>query len=198
MLLSGIVGLLVMVRTLDFGVYWILAAIFLSIALAVPRLRPAGIVGCVILGVMLLWGVVQRVSNPPSQMELGRDQRGKPASPAAATVTFPLDQVMVEELRLAGGGAPFDFRGRVTNNSTDTRLKSVTFQLERRDCFTGALDPSGCEILWSDRQWVDIAVPPHENREFAIAIWAHGAATRARGTVKDQFKVVAAAAEPAR
>jgi hypothetical protein len=41
-------------------VYWILATIFIVIALVVPRLRPIGVVGCVILGAMLSWGVVQR------------------------------------------------------------------------------------------------------------------------------------------
>jgi hypothetical protein len=65
----------------------------------------------------------------------------------------------------------------------------------RRDCYEGALDPSGCVVLWQDRHWVSLSVPPEQTRDFATSVWMRGAAPRARGTLKDSFEVVAASGE---
>ena len=178
--------------------YWILAAIVLVITLTVPRLRPAGIVGCVVLGVMLSWGMIQRLTGGRQSDQETVEPRGRSASPAAASVAIPVDAVSTDELRLTGGGAPYEFRGRIVNNRTDIRLKSITFELIRRDCYEGALDPSGCAILWQDRQWVERSVPPGEARDFSVAIWMHGSVPRARGTTRDEFKVIAVTGEPTR
>lgn len=172
-------------------VYWILAAIVVLITLSVRKLRPAGIVGCVILGLMLAWGMVQRLRG----IDTGETERGKPVSPALDLQPIPIEQIQTESLQLTGGGAPFELRGKVSNQS-DLPLKSITVQIVRRDCYEGALDPSGCVVLWQDRHWIDVAVPPHEAREFEEAIWARGTAQRPRGTVKDEFKLVSAVGQP--
>src|SRR5687767_15542978 len=65
-------------------VYWILAAVFIVIALTRPRLRPLGVVGCIILGAMLAWGMVQRLRGEDPSQAPAAQQRGKPASPAVA------------------------------------------------------------------------------------------------------------------
>lgn len=49
--------------------------------------------------------------------------------------------IAVEDLRMTGGGAPFELRGRIVNNTSDTALKTVTIRLTRRDCYEGAVDP---------------------------------------------------------
>jgi hypothetical protein len=177
------------------SVYWILATIFIVIALSQPRLRPLGIVGCVVLGTMLAWGVVQRLrSEDPSQAPAAQ-QRGKPASPAAALRSVPLTMVAVENLRMSGGGAPFELRGHIENKTSDVLLRSVTIRVTRRDCYEGALDPSGCVKLWTDDHWIAIAVPSGQSRDFVEAIWMHGNAPRARGTVQDAFELIAATGE---
>lgn len=175
--------------------YWILATIFLVIALAVPRWRPIGIVGCVILGVMLAWGMIQRLrGNDPAQTQSAQ-QRGRPTSPATVSQSVPLDLIVAEDLQLSGGGAPFELKGRITNESRDVLLKSVTIRMTRRDCFEGALDPTGCAVLWQDQHWTAVAIPPGQTREFATSIWMRGAAPRPRGSAQDTFEVVAAAGE---
>lgn len=174
--------------------YWILATVFIVIALTRPRLRPLGIVGCVVLGLMLAWGVVQRLREDPERTSAAQ-QRGKPASPAAALHSVPLTMVAVEDLRLTGGGAPYELRGRITNKTADNTLRSVTIRLIRSDCYEGALDPSGCAKLWQDDHWIAIGVPASESREFVERIWAHGDAPRARGTLKDTFELIAATGE---
>jgi hypothetical protein len=171
-------------------VYWILAAILVIVALAIPRLRPAGVVGSVILGALLAWGVTQRLRGGSPELE-----RGRPASPAAQLQAVPIDLIDAQELRLTGGGAPFELRGRIVNRATDAQLKSVTIQLTRRDCYEGALAPGGCVVLWQDRHWIPVSVPPGEARDFAVSIWARGAAARPRGTVQDSFEVQAAQGE---
>src|SRR4051812_29524832 len=138
-------------------VYWIVAAIVVLITLSVPRLRPAGVVGCVILGLMLAWGMVQRLRG----MDAMTEERGKPVSPAINLQAVPTDRIQVSGLQLSGGGAPFELRGRVTNES-DLALRSVTVEIIRKDCYEGALDPSGCVLLWQDQHWTDLSVPPHE------------------------------------
>lgn len=174
-------------------VYWILATIFILIALAVPRLRPLGVIGCVILGAMLLWGVIGRLRGG-DESEPVTQERGKPTSPARVMQPIALDQVVVEGLQLTGGGAPFELSGRIENRS-DVVLRSVTVLVTRRDCYEGALDPSGCVVLWQDRHWVPLSVPSQETRDFSVSVWMHGAAPRSRGTLKDSFEIVAASGE---
>ena len=175
--------------------YWILATVFIVILLSQPRLRPLGIVGCVVLGTMLAWGVVQRLrSEDPSEAPAAQ-QRGKPSSPAAELRSVSLTMVAAENLRLSGQGAPFELRGRIANKTSDITLRSVTIRLTRRDCYEGTVDPSGCAKLWQDEHWIAIAVPAGQSRDFVEAIWMHGNAPRARGTVQDTFELIAAAGE---
>jgi hypothetical protein len=176
-------------------VYWILATVFIVIALANPRLRPLGIVGCVVLGAMLGWGMVQRLRGEDPAQTSAVQQRGKPASPASAPRTVPLSMVAADELRLSGSGAPFELRGRIDNKTSDTTLRSVTIRLVRRDCYEGAVDPSGCVKLWQDERWIALTVPAGQSRNFVDAIWMHGNAPRARGTVHDTFELIAATGE---
>jgi hypothetical protein len=176
-------------------VYWILATLFIVIALSQPRLRPLGIVGCVVLGTMLAWGIVQRLRNEDASQAAATQQRGKPASPAAELRSVPLTMVAAADLHLSGGGAPFELRGRIANNTRDVTLRSVTIRLIRRDCYQDAVDPSGCVKLWQDEHWIAVTVPAGQARDFVEAIWMHGNAPRARGTVQDTFELIAAAGE---
>ena len=123
-------------------------------------------------------------------------QRGRPSSPAAILQGIAPDQVLVENLQMTGGGAPFELRGRIENKS-DVLLKSITLLVTRRDCYEGALDPTGCAVLWQDRHWISIAIPPGEARDFSSSVWMRGAAPGVRGTVKDSFALVAASGEMA-
>ncbi len=173
--------------------YWILAAILLIVMLAVPRLRPIAIVGLVILGAMLAWGVFGRLRTADPDQQ---PARGRPTTPAAALSAFPVDQIQLENLRLGGGGAPFRLTGTVGNQSTNLLLKSMMLDITRRDCHEEALDPSGCTLLWQTRQWIDLAIPPEEARNIAISIWARGDATSAVGVVRDEFKIVTANGQP--
>ena len=47
-------------------------------------------------------------------------------------------------------------------------------------------------MLWQSRQWVELALNPHESREFASSFWTRGDVPRARGTVQDQFEFISA------
>jgi hypothetical protein len=176
-------------------VYWILAALVLLLTLAVPRLRPAGIIGCVILAGLLIWGMVQRWNVAPSR-GAPQQERGAPASPAAARVAIAPALVDLSEARLTGSGAPFELRGAIKNGSPDSQLRAFTIQIVRKDCHAGALDPSGCATLWQTRQWINVTVPPEQTRLFAVSIWAHSTIPRGRGTVQDEFTVVSATGEP--
>lgn len=174
--------------------YWILATIFILIALVVPRLRPVGVIGCVLLGAMLLWGVLDRLRGG-SQDEPPVQQRGRPTSPGTMMQPVAFDEIVVDQLELTGSGAPYELKGRIENKS-GTVLRSVTMLVTRRDCFEGALDPTGCVVQWQDRHWMPVSVPPGQTRDFATSVWMRGAAPRARGTLKDSFEVVAASGEP--
>jgi hypothetical protein len=175
--------------------YWILFAVFLVVAVTSPRLRPVGVVGCIVLGVLLGWGMVQRLRGAgPSQAPV-TETRGSPQSPAVQLRSVPVSLVTAENLRLTGSGAPFELRGRIVNHAADVALRSVTIRVTRRDCYEGALDPSGCVTLWTDDRWIALSVPPQSERDFADSIWARGSPQRARGTVHDDFEVIVAAGE---
>ena len=96
---------------------------------------------------------------------------------------------------MSGSGAPFELRGRIANSTTDVMLRSVTIRVTPRDCYEGAVDPSGCVKLWQDDHWIAIAVPARQARDFVDSIWMHGNAPRARGTVQDTFELIAATGE---
>lgn len=171
--------------------YWIIAAILVLVLFAVPRLRPAAIAGCIVLGALLTWGVVERLrGSDPAEPP----QRGRPTTPAVKLQALPIDQLRLSEVRLTGGGAPFRLTGRVANESS-LLLKSFMLDIKRHDCHAGALDPSGCTVLWSVRQWIDLSVPPGEQRDFAVSIWARGDAPSPLGTLRDEFEVIAANGE---
>jgi hypothetical protein len=175
-------------------VYWILAAILLLITFAVPRLRPLSIVGLVVLAALLGWGMIQRMRGPDVN-SADAPQRGQPSSPAAPLSVVPLELVELKDMKLSGGGAPFELRGRVANRASDLQLKSITILIIRRDCYEGALDPTGCTVLWQDRHWMPITAPPLEEREFSLSIWMRGSAPRPRGDIEDSFELVAATGE---
>lgn len=177
--------------------YWILATVFIIIALTHPRLRPLGIVGCIVLGAMLGWGMVQRLRGEDAAQTQAVQERGRPSSPATVQRSIPLTMVTAQDLRLSGGGAPFELRGRIVNSTSDTTLKTVTIRVTRRDCYEGAVDPSGCVKLWQDDHWIAIAVPARQTRDFVDSIWMHGNAPRARGTVQDAFELIGATGESA-
>ena len=104
--------------------YWILAAVFIVIALTRPRLRPLGIVGCIILGAMLGWGMVQRLRSDDPKVEApAAQQRGKPASPAAALQFSAADDGRSSGPGLSGSGAPFELRGRIVNSTNDVHAQ---------------------------------------------------------------------------
>ena len=176
--------------------FWAFAAtvLILLLTITISNRGVVRIVGGIALAALLAVGLAQRLTH---RTEPG-GERGKPISPAAVISAVPLDSIKVEELRLTGSGAPFELRGVIQNSSTDTRLRSLTLQIVRRDCFEGALDPSGCVVIWRDQHWVQADVPPAGERRFAASFYAHTNVPRPRGTLKDEFRLIAATGHPER
>ena len=137
--------------------------------------------------------MIQRLRAPDTQSPRALE-RGQPTSPATP-LAVPTDLIEMKEVRLLGSGAPFELRGRIANRSADMQLKSVTILVTRRDCYEGALDPSGCAVLWQDRHWMPLTAPPLEEREFSSSIWMRGSAPRPRGELRDSFELVSATGE---
>jgi len=177
-------------------VFWAFIAV-IALSLLAITLSSRGVVravGGVLLAGLLVFGLVLRLANEPGP---DPDQRGKPTSPAAAVTSIPLDAIKVADLKLTGGGAPFELRGTIQNLSGDTRVRSITLRIVRRDCFEGALDPTGCAVIWQDQHWIPVNVPPDAERKFDASFYARAPVSRLRGTMKDEFRLVAASGEPA-
>lgn len=151
------------------------------------------VIGGVMLAGLIVLGLVLRLANQAGPAS--GPARGKPMSPAAAVAAIPLDAIKVEGLKLTGGGAPFEVRGSIHNLSEDTRVRSIALRLTRRDCFDDALDPSGCVVIWQDQHWVFTIVPPQSERQFATSFYARTPVSPVRGTLKDEFRLVAATGE---
>lgn len=177
-------------------VFWILAALFFVLALAVPSLRVVGIVGLTILALLLGWAMLQRMQDQERNAGPAGPERGSPVTPARTRVAIPTEEVLLRDLALTGSGAPFELSGRVVNGADDAAIKSVTLQVTRRDCYEGALDPSGCVVVWRGQQWISVTIPPGEERAFRQDVWAPPL-PRARGTVRDEFQLLSVAGEPA-
>jgi hypothetical protein len=173
-------------------VFWAFAAVILItlLTITVSNRGIVRVIGSVTLVGLLIFGVVYRLSRGVSPDP--ESTRGTPSSPASAIAAIPLDAIKVEDLKLTGSGAPFELRGTIQNSSEDTRIRSFTLRIVRRDCFEGAIDPSGCVVIWQDQHWVSVNVPPESERKFASSFYAHTTVPRARGTIRDEFKLVAA------
>lgn len=150
------------------------------------------VVGGVLLAALLLSGVVLRLMSETPNME---GQRGRPASPISAVTAIALDTIKVDELKLTGGGAPFELRGSIHNTSTNTYVRSITLRIARHDCYEGALDPSGCVVVWQDQHWIPVNVPPDTQRTFTTSFYARTPVSRLRGTLKEEFSLIAATGE---
>jgi hypothetical protein len=172
-------------------VFWIFAALILLalLSITITHRGPVRVAGSVALIALLSWGLYQRLTTHPDTQP--QPPRGKSSSPALVTQSVPLDAIELIGLKLSGA-APFELRGTIVNHSTDTRLTAMTLRTIRRDCYEGAIDPSGCVVIWDDQHWIRWSVPPGERREFDETIWAHTAVPRARGTIKDEFQLIAA------
>lgn len=176
--------------------FWAFIAIIAAVLLTIT-LTNRGIVrviGGVLLAGLIVFGVILRLVNEPGPDS--ERQRGSPTSPTAAVAAIPLDSLKVDDLKLTGGGAPFELRGTVENLSDDTRVRSFTIRIVRRDCYEGALDPSGCAVVWQDQHWISLSVPAQSQRNFASSFYARTPVSRVRGTLRDEFKLVAATGEP--
>jgi hypothetical protein len=178
-------------------VFWAFIAVIALTLLAIT-LTNRGVVrviGGVLLVGLIVLGLVLRLANqtgPDSETS-----RGKPASPAAAVAAMSLDAIKVDQVKLSGGGAPFEVRGIIHNLSDDTQVRSITLRMTRRDCHAGALDPSGCVVILQDQHWIPTTVPPQSERQFATSFYARTPVSSVRGTLKDEFRLVAASGEPA-
>jgi hypothetical protein len=170
-------------------VFWAFAAsvLILILAITISNRGIVRIVGGVVLAALLIVGLTQRLRTSD-----GTGERGKPSSPTAAIRAVPLEDLRVEDLRLSGGGAPFELRGTIRNSNTTMRLQTMTVRIVRRDCFEGALDPSGCVVIWQDQHWTRVDVPPRSEQKFASSFYAHTTVPRGRGSIKDEFTLVAA------
>lgn len=176
--------------------FWIFAALILLgiLSVTITHRGPVRIAGCVLLAVLLGWALYQRLSAPVESQEVST--RGISAPPASATQPIDVDAIDLEELTLTGGGAPFQLRGKIVNRSSDLRMTAFTLRTTRRDCYEGAIDPTGCVVIWRDQHWIRWSVPAGQTREFLDTIWAHTPVARVRGTLKDDFELLAVTGTP--
>jgi hypothetical protein len=175
-------------------VFWAFAAsvLILILTITISNRGIVRVIGGVVLAALLVIGLTQRLRTGT----MPEGERGKPASPAAAVAAVPLEAIDAEDLKLSGSGAPFELRGTIRNSSAGTRLQSLTLRIVRRDCFEGALDPSGCAIIWQDQHWLRVDVAPRSEQKFAASFYAHTNVPRGRGVIKDEFRIVAATGRP--
>jgi len=170
-------------------VFWAFAAsvLILILTITISNRGVVRIAGGIVLAGLLIWGITQRLAMEPDSV----NERGQPSSPAAALTSIPLEEIKLDDVDLTGGGAPFNVRGTINNTSESTRLRSIRLRIVRRDCFEGALDPSGCVVVWQDQHWIQVDVPPATERKFAASFYATNV-PRPRGTVRDEFELVTA------
>lgn len=175
---------------------WILFSVALLVMVIVSGSHRLRVVFAVLALTMLIIGVTVRLKSE-------HDHAGDPANvtPPAATISpsvqIEVSNVVASDLKMAGSGAPWELTGSIENRLPQQALRSITFRITRSDCYEGALDPSGCVVLWQGDHQIELRVPPHESRAFSSSIWPHGTAARAKGTVKDEIKVIGTIADRA-
>jgi hypothetical protein len=166
---------------------WIAALILLvvlTLILGVKRIWT--VLGLAVAGLFVI-AVVRRLATTPEQPA---EVPTATIRPAAAIISLPLDRAEVADLAITGITAPWKFQGRVLNRDPDYTLVSATIRIVRRDCYEGALDPTGCVLLWEGSKRVSLSVPPGQQQQFVEQVSPRGSVARAQGTVKDEFELV--------
>lgn len=153
-----------------------------------------------ILGVKRIWTVLALVAvclfalavyrRLSAVQEDTTDTDAVTSTPAAAIESLPPSQATIEDVAITGSNAPWEFRGTVLNRATTHTLVSATVRITRRDCYEGALDPSGCVVLWEGSKRVNLATPPSGQQRFAEQVSPRGSVPRAQGVVEDEFELV--------
>lgn len=151
-----------------------------------------------ILGVKRIWTVLGLVAVCLFAIAVYRRVTTSPEDatenttllPAAAIESLPPDHAEADDLSITGSNAPWEFRGTLINRDKEHTLLSATIRITRRDCYAGALDPSGCVVLWDGSKRVDLQTPPGQQQQFIEALSPRGSVARAQGTVKDEFELV--------
>jgi hypothetical protein len=175
---------------------WISAAVVLLVALIVSGSTRVRVIIAVLLVALLATGAILRVTSE-HQHNVQQTVVTPPAAPVSASAPVAAESVGIADLKMTGSGAPWEVSGTVSNKLGTQALRSVTLRITRSDCYEGALDPSGCVLLWQGDPLVEVRVPPDEHRAFVSRIWPHGTIARAKGQARDEFKVIAATADRA-
>lgn len=166
---------------------WIAALILLvvlTLILGIKRIWT--VLGLVVAGLFII-AVVRRLMTTPEQPA---EIPTATVRPAAVITSLPLDQAEVADLAITGITAPWKLQGRIVNRNPEHTLLSATIRIVRRDCYEGALDPSGCVLLWEGSKRVSLSVPPGQQQQFVEQVSPRGSVARAQGTVKDEFELV--------
>jgi hypothetical protein len=172
-------------------VIWILFSVALLVMIIVSGSHRLRVVLAVLALTMLLIGVTVRLKSEHDHAE-DPAKVTPPAAVISSSASVDVSNVVASDLRMTGSGAPWELTGSIENRLASQALRSITFHLTRSDCYEGALDPSGCVVLWQSNHQIELRVPAQERRAFSSSIWPHGTAARAKGTVKDEIKVVSA------
>ena len=166
---------------------WIPAVILLvvlTLILGVKRIWT--VLALVAVGLFAI-AVYRRLATTPEEAV---ENAPSAFTPAAAIESLPPARAIVSDLTITRSTAPWEFRGTVLNRSDDHTLLSATIRITRRDCYEGAMDPSGCVLLWEGSKRVNLQTPPGQQQPFAESISPHGSVPRAQGQIKDEFQLV--------
>jgi hypothetical protein len=158
--------------------------VVLTLVLGVKRIWT--VLGLVVVG-LFVFAVVRRIATTP---EAEPDAGPVAITPAAAIESLSVDQAAVAELEITGSTAPWKFTGTIVNRSNEHTLRSATIHVIRRDCYPGALDPSGCMVLWESSKRVNLETPPGEQQRFVEQLSPRASVARPQGTVQDEFELI--------
>jgi hypothetical protein len=182
-------------RTLQVIVELWLPAIILLVALTlilgVKRIWT--VLGLVAVG-LLVFAIGRRIATTP---DVQLNTSPATITPAAAIESLPVDQAEITDLKITGSTAPWSFTGTVINRNPEHTLLSATIHVIRRDCYEGALDPSGCVTLWETKKRVNLQIPPGKQQSFVEQMSPRGSVARPKGVLKDEFEVLGLTGRPA-
>jgi hypothetical protein len=164
---------------------WIPAVIALVVLTLILGVKRIWTVLALVAVLLFAIAVVRRLSTEPEETI----EVPKTFTPARTIESLPPDQAEAADLVIRGSTAPWEFSGTITNRDKEHTLLSATIRITRRDCHEGALDPSGCAVLWEGSKRVSLNLPPGEQQKFVESISPRGTVPRAKGTLKDEFRL---------
>ena len=157
-------------------IFWMFAVLVLSLMVLYPPVRRFAVGGLAL--VLVLGATIYG-------LDIIQDRQ-------AASRVLP-EQVGLVGFEVGAVGGSFQLNGRIRNDSGEFQIESLELEVTAQDCSAGGTD---CVGISQSREWLSLAVPPGQARDFSRRLDYRHRNLTPRGELVWRYKVLETRAVP--